>query len=293
MKPTLKDPKLRTYKKLFGFLDVIDVHTPWRAPGFAPVFDPCGVAGGVGIGIDPGHANPPPAGVKQGLSGQDVPALLGVKTEWRAGSTQEVSWGIDANHGGGYAYRLCPITAGVKSTEECFQQHHLQFVGEESWIQFGNNKANRTAIPAARVSTGTNPSGSQWTKNPIPACGGLDGGGQHLTKDKQCSNPQFDPPLANVVNPHPTYAPTPGLYGWGIGGCDPEGQPGGFVPCSPDELAFWTDRFNFNIIDQVLIPSNLPAGEYLLSFRWDSEQTPQVWAECADVTIVQADMTLV
>merc|ERR1711934_802071 len=33
------------------------------------------------------------------------------------------------------------------------------------------------------------------------------------------------------------------------------------------------------------IPENLPSGKYVLSFRWDCEQTPQIWAQCADVTI--------
>merc|ERR1711918_229150 len=30
-----------------------------------------------------------------------------------------------------------------------------------------------------------------------------------------------------------------------------------------------------------------PEGEYILSFRWESEQTNQVWNSCADVTIVK------
>ena len=30
-----------------------------------------------------------------------------VTTEWVAGGVAEVGWGIIANHGGGYQYRLC------------------------------------------------------------------------------------------------------------------------------------------------------------------------------------------
>ena len=30
-----------------------------------------------------------------------------VTTEWVAGGMAEVGWGIIANHGGGYQYRLC------------------------------------------------------------------------------------------------------------------------------------------------------------------------------------------
>jgi hypothetical protein len=33
----------------------------------------------------------------------------------------------------------------------------------------------------------------------------------------------------------------------------------------------------------------LPAGEYVLSWRWDVEQSPQVWANCADITIVDPE----
>ena len=47
------------------------------------------------------------------------------------GSTQEVAWLMDANHGGGYSYRLCKIPPEGRSglTEECFQQGHLSFAG--------------------------------------------------------------------------------------------------------------------------------------------------------------------
>jgi predicted carbohydrate-binding protein with CBM5 and CBM33 domain len=39
------------------------------------------------------------------------------------------------------------------------------------------------------------------------------------------------------------------------------------------------------VSDKVLIPSDLPAGEYVLGWRWDAEETAQVWQNCADVTI--------
>ena len=31
--------------------------------------------------------------------------------------------------------------------------------------------------------------------------------------------------------------------------------------------------------------ADIEPGEYVLSWRWDCEQTPQVWNSCADVTI--------
>lgn len=298
MEPTLRDKALRTYKNLFGF-DVAMVHTPWRAPGFAPLYDPCGTAGGLAEGVDPGPgSNPPPRGIKQGLSMQDLPEAPGVRTEWPAGSVQDVAWGMNANHGGGYAYRLCRKRSGTRATEECFAENHLEFVGDESWIQFGDDAGNRTAFPAVRTAEGTHPPGSQWTKNPIAACGGQDGGGfpnwhglpYHITP---CRNPQFEPILKDVIRPHPKYAPEPGLYGFGMGHCTSIGLHwnGTVTPgdngCAREEKAFWVARFGFNIIDKVKIPEGLAPGEYLLSWRWDAEQTPQVWANCADVTVTK------
>jgi len=42
--------------------------------------------------------------------------------------------------------------------------------------------------------------------------------------------------------------------------------------------------FNFEMVDKLQVP-DVPPGEYSLSWRWDCEQTPQVWNSCADVAI--------
>jgi predicted carbohydrate-binding protein with CBM5 and CBM33 domain len=39
------------------------------------------------------------------------------------------------------------------------------------------------------------------------------------------------------------------------------------------------------IEDAVKIPKDLPAGDYVLSWRWDAEETAQIWANCADVVV--------
>ena len=46
-----------------------------------------------------------------------------VFTEWQSGGTAKVGWGLKANHGGGYSYRLCPVGKGGPGdvTEDCFQ----------------------------------------------------------------------------------------------------------------------------------------------------------------------------
>lgn len=262
MQPTVTDPRLRTYKDTFDYPRGTTYY-PWRSPGYAPVMNPCGVAGGDMVG---GFIT----GYPLGFRGTDLDETKG--PEWEAGSTQEVSWNIFANHGGGYSYRLCP--KNENSTEECFQRTPLQFVGNTSWIQFSNNKKNRTAIEAVRTSTGTNPAGSQWTRNPIPPC---DNGNASASRPiGWCGDPQFEPPLQHMFEPNLKYMTQRGLYG------DGPGQ----WPLTEEELNVWTERFSFNIIDEVQIPANLSPGGYLLGFRYDCEQTTQVWQNCADVTIV-------
>jgi hypothetical protein len=41
-------------------------------------------------------------------------------------------------------------------------------------------------------------------------------------------------------------------------------------------------------MDKVKVPASLPPGQYVLSWRWDAEQTKQVWAHCSDVNVLPA-----
>lgn len=43
--------------------------------------------------------------------------------------------------------------------------------------------------------------------------------------------------------------------------------------------------FPYNIVDRVVVPADIAAGDYVLSWRWDCEQSNQVWQNCADVTV--------
>ena len=86
---------------------------------------------------------------------------------------ETVGWGIVANHGGGYQYRLC--SKKDQLTEECFQRTPLKFHGDDQWVQYGDDGV-KVVFKANRTSVGTWPPGSQWTKNPIPACDRPDGG---------------------------------------------------------------------------------------------------------------------
>ena len=40
------------------------------------------------------------------------------------------------------------------------------------------------------------------------------------------------------------------------------------------------------VSDYVVLPEDLPPGDYVLGWRWDAEETAQVWANCTDVIIV-------
>ena len=37
--------------------------------------------------------------------------------------------------------------------------------------------------------------------------------------------------------------------------------------------------------DGLKVPADIPAGDYVLSYRWDCEMTSQIWQSCADITI--------
>eukprot|EP00747_Dinoflagellata_sp_TGD_P167459 gnl/TRDRNA2_/TRDRNA2_191908_c0_seq1.p1 gnl/TRDRNA2_/TRDRNA2_191908_c0~~gnl/TRDRNA2_/TRDRNA2_191908_c0_seq1.p1 ORF type:complete len:491 (+),score=74.81 gnl/TRDRNA2_/TRDRNA2_191908_c0_seq1:135-1475(+) len=243
-------------------------HHPWRFPGSAPVANPCGLNGGSRMPGPTGTGGVAFFGFPQGWKGTEVSPLL-KKTTWIAGSEVEVAWGITANHGGGYQYRLCKVSDAssnvtAEATEECFQKTPLEFVGDKQWIQFGDgiDVNNRTEIPAIRLSKGVLPYGSTWTRNPIPACNDIPRLGGHNHK---CAGPMFPPPV-------------PGVYGFGPGACA-----SGVAPCTIDEMA--SRAMPYGIVDKVKIPEHLPPGDYILGFRWDCEQLPQVWSNCADVKI--------
>ena len=146
-------------------------HNPWRAPGHAPIADACGLAGGT-----PWGGNAPEEGqylntthAHHGMKGTDLPPMdTGVV--WKAGGEAEVVFAVKFNHGGGYAYRLCP--AEEKLTEACFQANHLEFVQDRQALLFRNGSRLSISEHSVYVSQGTSPPGSMWTRIPIPS-GGL------------------------------------------------------------------------------------------------------------------------
>jgi len=196
------------------------VFSPWFAPGTAPVESPCG--------LWHTFVNAPSNGDGRDLPGTERPL-------WRAGSEVEVAWHLFVNHFGGYSYRLCP--AEREQTEECFQQHHLQFAGSETVIRWTNG--TESSIPAT---TFTTPGGDSWRRVPVP---------------------------------------------WGSGGGPWNSFP---APCPGCASGYGSQPFV--MVDRVVLPSALAAGNYTLSWRWDCIQNPQIWSNCADVEVEVASTVL-
>lgn len=285
--PTLPD-EARTYNvKVNSGDDDWSRQMPWRAPGTAPVLGSgCGVAGGGPVERDNGGI--PPKGYAQGVDFLTIPEQP--STTWKRGSVQEVAWALFANHGGGYSWRLCP--KGGNISEACFQKHTLDFVGDKQWLRYAtiNQWDKQLKLPdfeidAVRTKT---PSGQMWTRNPVPGCMMCDQAQcmknyskwidqQHCSQS--CSGLNIS---GRTCPPGMTQFPEPlsGISGYFSFNClNMGGGPDGPPMC--DGLS----GFEFSIVDKVQIPLFIEKGEYLLSWRWDCEQSRQIWQNCADITI--------
>merc|ERR1712159_586247 len=113
---------------------------------------------GDSCGIASGYANPAsyattPQGYQANTKGSEVLPERAA-TYWKAGGTAEVGWGLSAQHGGGYSYRLCP--KGSTLNEECFQSNVLTLAKQEisgAGIRFQDAIATLARIVAARATS--------------------------------------------------------------------------------------------------------------------------------------------
>ena len=187
------------------------------------------------------------------------------------GSLVEVSFYIKTNHGGGCAlarpplvdgpclcasltarppadqYRLCPLDEG-ELTEECFKRTPLPFGSHEQVVRF---KDREERFNGTFVSEGVTPPGHEWAMNPIPMCG---------------------TPTTHTSDPSGNVHTCPG-------GTPP-------VPAFPYPAPGVENITSFVIVDTLRIPLGIKPGKYALGWRWDAEQTTQVWGACADIEIV-------
>ena len=108
MEPLLDAPGQRTVNRAAAAGSAADAYryNTWRAPGHAPVNDPCGMAGGA-LRDGPGHAAfwPTPWAGMGDLGSVVLPPGPPTAT-WSAGSVVEVGWALRFNHGGGCEWRV-------------------------------------------------------------------------------------------------------------------------------------------------------------------------------------------
>eukprot|EP00937_MAST-01D_sp_MAST-1D-sp2_P001202 g1202.t1 len=278
-------------------------HNPWRSPGSAPVADPCGLAGGT-----PWGAAAPEEGeyfntshARHGARGSELPALpaavFGPPARWTVGGTAEVSWTVRFNHGGGYAYRLCP--AGEPLSEACFQRTHLEFVqGAQALLL---KDGTRRAVPdPVFVSTGTSPPGSMWARLPLPGTGYGHRCACDLTDDAHGDRPQDYSCGCKRGEEHGSCT-TPGNCSAGACLPCPETAGSDCSRCDNPPRHAW-GRYSFpppcdaacmgqvgGVVDRVRVPAGLAPGRYVLGWRWDCDASSQIWQNCADIELVRAN----
>lgn len=224
---------------------------PWRAPGNAPVYDPCGRAGG---------SHMPTAGhgeftdtiyAKLGDLGSKVLPKYPTGTVWEAGSVVETMASFRTNHGGGYQYRLCPLESEL--TEACFQETPMPFAHDSKLMV---SDGTIIELRSVDVSEGTTPAGSTWRMLGTPDT-------TERRPDGQIGeNWGFEPPCIEPGYPN---HPPEGLHQSNCSG-------------------LWMR--NITMYDYLRVPEHLKPGDYVLGFRWDCESSAQIWQSCADVTIM-------
>ena len=241
IKPTLL-PKYRTANRHATPGSELDVfkHNPWRAPGRAPTFDACGMAGGGPVPTTAAAEYNPTKFAKQGDHGTKVLKPRPTGTVWKRGTVAFARQQSTAPHGGGYIYRLCPANETI--TEECFNRMPLEFATpEKHMLRFKNPSLDRE-VKATLVTEG---GGTGWMVYPWPSgkcpggvCDGAlmykVGPGKHCKSprcvcfpelrkvrslaDRHVSGPQATTPTALATTARATHpsrasptAPAPGL----------------------------------------------------------------------------------
>lgn len=278
-KATINDPSQRSVNRnaTAGSEQDIYKHNPWRAPGSAPIANACGLAGGTPWGQNVAEAGDyvNTTYAHHGMSGTDLPPMpTGVV--WKRGGTAEVTWSMRNNHGGGYQYRLCPTSMNL--TEECFKMHPLDFVKNTQAVVFPNGTLHPIANPVY-VTEGVLPVNSTWSMIPIPGtwlgprC--IPGPNDTDTTPNKClpgETKLMDGPCV----------PCPQTPGSDCSRCDDNDKLSFPEPCEGCNGVDWN---GYSVKDEVQVPMNLPAGDYVLGFRYDCEATAQVWSNCADITL--------
>eukprot|EP01051_Picozoa_sp_SAG22_P004041 SAG22_NODE_208_length_15237_cov_22.602774_2_plen_240_part_00 len=231
------------------------------------------------------------------------------QARWRAGAEVEAVWSMRSNHGGGVQWRLCP--ANEPLTEACMQRYPLPFVGQQYLLyRNGTRQLLRSKYAVAEYNPAVSP------KSEPPGSHGYKLPGTGFYPNGSCPG-GYDCPVGATwaLNPIPdscqegsrgcvTTARSSRTGDERAGGASGPGSDFEFEPPCVGEIsvpnakdrASWRPAdlglcqgerpWHVSIVDVLRVPISLKPGEYVLGFRWDAEETSQVWQSCSDVLVV-------
>lgn len=112
----------------------------------------------------------------------------------------------------------------------------------QSALRWGGKQGRTLKFDAVTISNGTSPEGSTWRKNPVPRAWKDSKGNWGVGSNQFQTGMGFQPV------------------------CEDNGEDkiGNAYSCTSE----W-GPYNMEIVDQVVIPSNLKPGPYVVGFRWD------------------------
>jgi len=265
-----------------AFFDNDHSITPWQHPG---EFDH-----DMARDLIPGHPQTlHPCGCNAGnlahCAGivEEVNDMSPVVTEWEIGSAQNTAWNAYANHGGGYVYSLCKrekfdecrsilppdVYAATESEEQsyldcvwsCFESNTLEYVPNSQRLMYRDNACTYVEINDLEKVGKDN---HVWRTVPIPDTAQIANG-----KEGKCQW-EYVSEFSNSIA-HSKFIDSFGEDST----CDT-----GVDAHNPKD---------WNIVDQVKVPSWLEEGEYLLSWRWDAYTADQMWTSCAALNLVSKE----
>jgi hypothetical protein len=198
------------------------------------------------------------------------------------GGKLKTKFNMHANHAGGYIYSLCPkkdydscydkhkpksgavdapaTLAYLDCVWSCFQANPLPFVGEQK-LQLRGKEANHVKLNAVSKQGKSGTGTATFREVPIADVGSKSNSWQYV---KSFSSDDVKAQFSADFGPKVSK----GTVQVGPKGHNP------------------TD---WQVVDEVQIPapaSGLPAGQYLLSWRYDCGTANQIWTNCADVELV-------
>merc|ERR1711865_273382 len=171
-------------------------------------------------------------------------------------------------------------------SEECFQRTPLKFAGNNSQIIHSDGTLDHE-FPRRLVTEGTIPAGSEWAMDPIPGCKVCEDAREH------CGAP-LDPVPEDQEGGRSTDAWNTQVTCYGL--CAGAGSSKAHGACEAGteyyeplsgHSGFGKDVPEWSIGDKVMIPADLEEGEYVLGWRWDCEESTQIWQNCADIILTK------